>query len=398
MKWASPIILARALYGAAWSTFLGLDETRYNAGMLLGSSIMRSILAPLLVALGLGVVGAVIGTVAAQISAGICFAFLAVRLLRRVGGPSRVGWSPGERLVTMLRYGVPLAIAGMAAAGLSSYYSLMISRFCPEGVVGDYSVAVKFTVLITVFSLPIHTVLFPAFSKLKAESDVEELRVLFRYAVKYTSLMVVPVATGVIAASRDIVWSILPRYRRAPWFLSLNAILYLYIGFGFLAIRSFLSGQGDTKVVTRLNLAALTVGALLGALMIPSYGVEGVILTNLVASAIPVAYGLWHLRRRYGVGPELSSGARIYAASAVTAAVIYALSMADLHGRQRLVLEVCGGAACYFLVAPMIGAIDEDDVENLRELSARLGPLQGVASRVLDLISYVFRLTHQPGP
>ncbi len=51
----------------------------------------------------------------------------------------------------------------------------------------------NFVVLITFFIMPITTMMFPAFSKLDPEKDRDSLRNVFRFSVKYGSLLVLPV-------------------------------------------------------------------------------------------------------------------------------------------------------------------------------------------------------------
>lgn len=392
VQWASFVILAMALYNIAWSTFLGFDKMGYNTGMLLSFSMAKSVLPPLLVVLGFGALGAVWGIVAAQILTGALFVVAAIAVLRRVKSDhSVVDRGFRKYLAMMLKFGIPLALASMIGLILTQYYYLMISRLCSENAIGNYSVAIRFIALIALFSFPIQSVLFPTFSKLKAETDIEDLKKLFKYAVKYTSLVVIPAAVGLMVISRDVVWTFLPEYGLAPWFLTLSAISALYVGFGFMAIESFLSGQGDTRTVTKLSLVALVIGIPLAALLIPLYGIEGMIYTSLVASAASLAYGLSYVRRRYGVSPDFPSSVKIYLSAALMGAVVYMVSLVGLPSWVRLVLEVAAGAGFYLLAVPLVGTIDRNDVKNMRELSTGLGPLRGIANRLLDFIAYVVR-------
>lgn len=52
-------------------------------------------------------------------------------------------------------------------------------------MIGNYQVAMNFMVLISFFTTPISTVLFPAFSKLSPERDEEALHTVFQSSIKY---------------------------------------------------------------------------------------------------------------------------------------------------------------------------------------------------------------------
>ena len=66
----------------------------------------------------------------------------------------------------------------------------------------------NFSALISVLSYPISTALFPAFSKINLKSEKEEMKSLFKYSIKYVSLLVIPASIFTMVFSRELVYLI----------------------------------------------------------------------------------------------------------------------------------------------------------------------------------------------
>ena len=123
-----------------------------------------------------------------------------------------------------------------------------------NALIGNYSVALNFVVLITFFALPVTTMLFPAFSKLDAQKDKETLRNVFQYSVKYATLIVVPVTVMVMALAQPAIGTIFEnKYVQAPLYLALLSVIYLFSAVGSLCTVSLINGQGYTKYNLETN-------------------------------------------------------------------------------------------------------------------------------------------------
>lgn len=63
----------------------------------------------------------------------------------------------------MLQYGFPLSIATIVRGFLLQFYLVVLAVFATDAMIGNYSVATNFVVLITFFATPVTIMLFPAF-------------------------------------------------------------------------------------------------------------------------------------------------------------------------------------------------------------------------------------------
>jgi len=386
---ASVIILTDSLVVASQSTFIGFERMEFNSLTMIIQSCLKVFLAPLLVLLGYSTLGAVLGhIVAVLVTSTLAIIIFYFIFYRKIHG-SENDWSNLSRtLKTMLRYGLPLSVSTILAGLLAQFYNFLMVIYSSDSMIGNYMIAVNFSLLITFFTTPIATVLFPAFSKLDSEKEMETLRNIFQSSVKYAALLTVPVTAAIIVLSKPLVFTLFAgKYSYAPLFLTLIAVNYLYSGLGNLSLGNFLNGQGKTEVTMKLTLITMGIGLPLSLMLIPTFGIVGLIVTTLVAGIPSLAVGLWWVKRNFGVDIDWVSSIKIFLASATAAAITYvAVSQLTFHHWIKLVLGGIIFLATYFIVAPVLRAIDENDVNNLREMLSDLGPFSHLFNLPLNLI------------
>lgn len=56
--------------------------------------------------------------------------------------------------------------------------------YCTNAMIANYQVATQFAIIVTFFTIPISTVLFPAFSKIDPKKKVKLLQTVFTFSVK----------------------------------------------------------------------------------------------------------------------------------------------------------------------------------------------------------------------
>jgi len=266
---------------------------------------------------------------------------------------------------------------------LLQFYSFMMGAFCDLALIGNYRIATNFAVLLTFFTIPISTVLFPAFSKLDARKEPQLLNTVFTSSVKYTALLLVPATLALMVLSQPIISTIYAgKWPHAPSFLTLYVISNLFSIFGNLSLGSFLTGLGETKLLMELNILTLCIGVPFAFILIPSLEIVGVILCILIAGVPSMFIGLHRIWKRYGVKADLSSSAKIFLASAIATIATY-LFLAVFNAAAWLTLT--GGViiflAIYLIAAPLIGAINQTDINNLRAMFSGLG----IISKLLEI-------------
>ena len=386
---ASITIIAGSLVTASQSTFIGFERMEFNSLILICQSSLKSFLTTLLVILGYSSLGVVLGQTVTLIITGIIgIAIFYFMFFRKNHGTENNGLELSRTIKTMFKYGLPLSVSTILSGFLLQFYSFMMVIYCSDSAIGDFQAAVNFTVLISFFTIPIVTVLFPAFSKLKPEKEMETLRSVFQFSVKYAAMLTIPATVMIMALSKPLVFALVgTKWSDAPFFLTLYSISFLYSGLGNLSLANFLNGQGETRVTMKLALIRLGMGLPLSLTLIPLFGITGLIVTTLVAGIPSLAIGLWWIKRHFGATIDWASSTKIFLASVMAATVTY-IVISQLNF-QHWVELVTGGVTflmVYLVTAPLIRAVNKNDINNLREMLSDLGPFSHLFNIPLNII------------
>ena len=385
---ASFIILTGALLNTAQAAFTGLEKMELNSVTLIIQSTIKTILIPILVIMGLGIFGAVTGYTVTFLIAGLIGVLLMWTIYNSLPKPAAGRLEIVANIKTMLKYGLPLSISAILGGFLTQFYSILMAIYATDLLIGNYSVATNFAVLITFFATPITTMLLPAFSKLDPQKDQETLKNIYQFSVKYAALLVVPAAAVIMALAQPTVSTLFgDKYTSAPLFLALLAVSYLYSAFGSLSTGNLINSQGQTAFNLKLTLLTLAIGFPTGFILISQLGIIGLIITTLTAGIPSLIISLHWLRRHYGVTVDWASSAKILLSSATAGALTYALiSQLFLNNWMRLIIGV---TIFLFALVPAIlltRTIDKSDINDLREMLSALGPLSHLLDYLLDII------------
>ncbi|MCK4884443.1 polysaccharide biosynthesis C-terminal domain-containing protein, partial [Candidatus Bathyarchaeota archaeon] len=119
----------------------------------------------------------------------------------------------------------------------------------------------------------------------------------------------------------------------------------------------------------------------------PQFGVVGLIATNSIAGFPSMFTGLWWVRKHFGATIDLVSSAKILFASVIAGVVTsFLLSQLNFSYLIELLLGVITFSLVYLVAAPLIRAVDKNDVRSLREMLSGLGPLSYVFNIPLSVI------------
>ena len=373
---ASTTIFSGALLTASLSSFIGFERMELNSLTTIFQASIKTLISPLLVYFGYSALGAVLGYAISFLLAGIIgiillyLAFMKRLKRRNPRKPMLIA-----TLKKMLHYGIPLSISAILLGFLIQFYAFMMAIYCTDSMIGNYQIATKFATILTFFTIPISTTLFPAFSKINPQKERELLQTIFAASVKYTAIILIPATAAVIALSKPMIYTLLgEKWTHAPLFLSLYVIINLFVALGSLSLGNFLAGAGETKVSMKLNLLSFCIGVPLAFLLIPNFGIVGVILGSLFATVPKLILGLIWIWKRYQLKADLNSSTKILASSGISATATYLLT--NFIGTPEWIKLVIGGTTfliLYLTITPLIRAVNKTDIKNLRSMLPELG-------------------------
>jgi len=382
---SSLLIVAQSIFGLNNSAFLGLENIRIYSNSLIAQSVAKLLLSPLLVLIGFGVVGALIGHIGSYLLVSIIGYLALHKYLSTLATPSQDSFA--ESIKMMVRYGSPLYLTGIISIIITQFRTLILAFFASNAEIGNFSVALTLTSMVNVLIFPL-SALFPAFSRLKSESD---LRKMFMICVKYATLFIIPATIAVMVLSKEVVFTLYGRaFDVAPRFLTLYLIQFLYVAGGSIVLTYLFNGVGKTGVVFRSELIDIGLFLPLATLLTMYYKVEGMIVASLIAFLAALLYRLAVAIKDLKVNVDYKASSLIISAALVAALPTLALQTLRLGNLFTLVVGALIYFAVYVTLLPLLGALDENDVENLEQIVSKLGLLWPISRPILF---YIKRLT-----
>jgi O-antigen/teichoic acid export membrane protein len=395
VRLTSVLVVFQSLYNTSASIFYGTGRMDMMAILMVVQSVVKATSSYLFLVWGYGVLGAVIGHILGFGVVTAASVILAIWYTR--GKEASLGAMEEVSLNEMLRFGFPLFVGSLIGNLGAKYQGLLLAWFASDAAIGNLNIANKFRSLVTLFTVPISSVVYPAFSKFDYREQPGEMERLFEVSVRYATLLVFPAVALITILSQDFVYFLFdPRYSMAPFLLALSLLQFLGVGLGSISVYKFLNSQGDTVTTFRLNLVNVGIRVAVSTVLTWRLGVHGLLLGLFVSELLGRAFNIFVVYPRYGVRIDLAHTVRVVAFSAVSALTTYA-ALRGLNLPSNLANLVFGAvtflASCMIL-APLTGAIRGSDIQNIRRIMRRepllypvVAPLLSIEERIIGLRS-----------
>jgi stage V sporulation protein B len=394
VAFASLTIPFQMVFSLSNDTFVGLDRTEDSARMSVLFGVMKSVLAPVLIVVGFGIAGAVFGLTLAWIFAGIASMWLMLshrRVLERISPREEGQKGLREDMQRMVRYGMPLYFGGLLGAVLAQYQNLVLAFFTSDSEIGYFNAAANFGAMIAIIAGPVATALFPAFSKLDLQTRKEDLGRMFEFSVRYTALLILPVAVCAGALSKDLIQVVYGTdFASAGILLALYAGTFLATALGSYVIDSFLSGIGETKQAFKVDSIYLAVFAPTALVLVQVWRVPGLIVALVISDFVATGFGLKIANSRYGMRVDLKGSVGALAAALVSGLPILLISYySQLASLANLMIGATVYVVIYLSLAPVFRAVRRTDLQILSSILGRIRVLRPVTNLVLAYETWV---------
>jgi O-antigen/teichoic acid export membrane protein len=391
-------ILSTSVNSGVQGLFVGFERMKFIGLASIVQAFVQSVFSVILVYLGYGALGAVLGyTLASVASALFSMSVFYFSIFRKLEHVKAKRFDSYVMLKPLLKFGVPLALGTIFAGILSPFFSFMMASYVSTVMIGNYKIATNFAILLAFFSVPISTVLFPAFSKVDPQKERLLLKTIFASSVKYTSLIMAPVALGIFVLSGPLIQTIYAdKWVYAPSFLALVAVTNLFVIAGIYSYTNLLSALGETKQILKISLVDLAFAVPIAFILTPLFGMNGVIIGGVLAGVPGLSWGLYFIWKRYGVTVDFKSSAKILLASVVAAVVTYLfLSVLKVPNWAELVAGGVFFLATYLIMVPVVGAINQTDIDALQALISELGVISKILKIPLRILQRILTVRVQ---
>jgi O-antigen/teichoic acid export membrane protein len=388
-KAASMAVLGNGLLTSVMATMVGYENMFMRSSMQIFYNLLRGALSIVLVLAGMGSFGQVISYTASNVLAGVAVTillFFVVKFEPRKG--VRDEWGVFKR---MMAFGFPFYMKNLVISGLNQLYQTLMTIYVAVELIGNYGAARNFGVLVSFLTIPIGTVLFPLFSRY--EGDDDKLKILYHKAVKYTTMVTLPVVACIILVSEPLSIELFGEgYSYLPAYLSLFILTYAFEGLGGTAQDYLILGIGKARVSFIAGVITFVSGTVLSITLIPRYQIIGLLVSSLTAPRIGWIYSTLWLRRNLGFNANWSSSLKVYVSTGAAFLFSYAIIFTlRLQGWTALIIGAGAFLVVYIVALPITGVLDKGALRELRRVSEAFGPLAPVINFVISMVQLLVR-------
>ncbi len=385
VKVFSVAILGQSLITTSWAVIIGYERMSLKSYHSIFYSILKSLTGPILVYMGYGPVGAALGEAGPMMFAGV-LGLVFIYILWKSTKKSQSTLSHWEGMKMLLLYGYPLFFSNIVA-GIRPYINTyLLSQYVAKNLIGNYSVATRFSALLGFVVTPISQTMLPLFSKF--ENKQEDLEYVYKASIKYTSFIVYPMVAAIIAMSPQIIEILYEgAYPQAPLYMKIYLALFFFTGLGSLSNLRLFNSQHMTKTSLNINLIQNLVTLPLNIFLVPRYGVVGLLISELFAPRVGTLYSLWAIKKKFGFSPDYQATVKTFIPSFIGfAAAAYTLTLVswnpwlELFSGGLLVLVI------YLVGIVALGSLSKRDVQDIRIITESIGPISGLARPFLEII------------
>lgn len=197
---------------------------------------------------------------------------------------------------SIFKAAIPFALAGAFVKIYNSVDTVLLSSFIGDEAVGLYSVPFKLTFAFQFVPMAFTAALYPAMSRYWATDRDHLGRVLYK-AMKYLSILVMPLVVGAVVLGQDIIFAIYgPAY--GPSVLALQILIVTLISvFLDFPLGSVLNASDRQIIQTKLMGLAMLVSIGLNLLLIPHMSFLGAVIASLVSHFVLFVGGIFAVNR-----------------------------------------------------------------------------------------------------
>ncbi len=307
---------------------------------------------------------------------------------RKSGFRFTLRWPKVTQDVKNLSMLIVPAIFGAGIYQISRFVDLFFLGQLEEGSFTVLAMADRLNQLpLGIIGIALGTAILPALSRFIAQEDAGGAQRIQSNAIELGMLVTVPAAVGLYFASLPLISAIYlgGRYDMDAVTITAAVVSMLVIGLPAYVLIKVLTpaffARKDTRTPVYTAAISLTINVILNILLIPILGVAGLALAGAIAAWCNciMLYALLYMRGHFHLEPDLIFRlSRILLSAAAMGAVIYFARPygAEYYGgniweRIASIALLCGaGAAVYFALAWVTGAIDRDKINMLRRRKA----------------------------
>ncbi len=262
----------------------------------------------------------------------------------------------------VLRYSLPLGIAGLLTVATGAGDPLLVGAFLNTSQMGEYYAAIAISGgLGVILFAPLNTAFFPETSS--SLNNPWRLSRGLSLAFRYTTLALVPVSFALAALSRQMI-ELYSGYQSA-YLLASPSLQLLSVCFFFVAMQgiltSLLLSTGKSVQVMMIGVVTVGLDLLLSVVLVPEFGILGATASRILVDMAGLGVAAFLTREYLGSMFDFRFLAKVLAASALVFSVLYSLSALVSSSPDTLLSYSVIGGAVFVLCIREMHILDDAD-------------------------------------
>ncbi|HVC27806.1 MAG TPA: flippase [Nitrososphaerales archaeon] len=286
-----------------------------------------------------------------------------------VANPSRVA---GMTVKQVLRYSMPLGIAGIVTVATGAADPMVVGGFLNEAQLGAYyaAIAISGGLGVMLFT-PLNTAFFPETSS--NANDPRKLSAGLRLAFRYTALALIPVSFALVGLSKQMIRLFaggVSTYLLANPSLQMMSAFFLFVAMQGI-LTSLLLSTGKTTQVMLIGVVTVVLDVALSVLLVPNFGLLGAATSRTLVDIAGFLMALY-LTRSYLRGvADIGFQVKLIASSLVMLGVLFGMSKFISNRALTLVPYSIIGVAVLLLCVRAVRLLTEEDKRYLEHFMPR---------------------------
>jgi O-antigen/teichoic acid export membrane protein len=376
IKILSIYTLSEIINGSVGQILISFGEYDKAVFLSMIRNSVRVIVSVSLILLGLGVYGSIWGF---SIASATVLAISITYISKYISSLS----FKKDLFKEIMSFSLPLYIPGLIGFPLNQIIDIFLAKYASNIELGNYSVANNLLTSLGIIGGSMATSIYSTLPLLLGRED--KLREVVYKSVIYTSIIIVPLAIGLVVFSKPLVYLIYgDKYILAPFYLSLSALTGLSAVLGSYVIGSYLKAIGETSKIMRISFVNYLIYMPLALILIPIYRVFGLIISSLTAGFISTIYGLYIVQKDLGLSVVSIRNIIILGALSLPGVLAWLLSLAPINFMIETFLKFVVYMISLIMILPIV--IRENEVLELIEITKGIKLINLIAPKILSMI------------
>ncbi|WP_244603564.1 lipopolysaccharide biosynthesis protein [Methanococcoides sp. AM1] len=311
------------------------------------------------VLLGKGIIGATIGLLLASI---IILIITYIFLISEIG----IKIPRFSNLKEYLNFGVPTIPDTLSKWIVNSSDRYIIGILLGTAYVGYYSPGYSLGALISMFFVPLNFILPAVLSKSYDEGNLEEVKIILSYSMKYFLTIAIPCVFGISLLSRPILVALSTSEIASESYLITPFIALGTLLFGiYTIVQQIIILEKKTMILGKIWIISAILNIMLNFILIPYMGMMGAAITTVFAFTFSLIFVSYYSSKhlRFDIN-------RRFIIKTILASLFMSLIILELNpkGLLDIIFSVGIGAAIYFVILFFLKGFENKEFNLLKEI------------------------------